>query len=333
LKKHFNKILRQLSPVLLLLSLTGVAGAQTDTTPIPAALQDGFDRILKMADEAQRMFDSSFAPQINGAAYNIPARPSWQILPLAGKQSPPSLKIQIAGSGAGSISLELPSAVSYRKSPGSSQYRLDSLPPAAWIFNGNSSASYNNSVTGTLNLNCRVDCVGPVINYRFDLENTGEDSLFDLTILVPVELEKLIPFSGVIPLKDSSRLQIGDNSLLGRIRLFSSGTWISLGKVLQDTGLDKSIFLPFGPAGENNPLLSGIFGGNHNLPADISLQGNTIYVLSENNQWRMDFSVSPAVSFCFEPVPFRLYLNPGIAVLAPNEKTSAGGLVTLSPIR
>ena len=84
--------------------------------------------------------------------------------------------------------------------------------------------------------------------------------------------------------------------------------------------------------------LSGVEGQNitfgamnRNRMAGVSLQGNTVYLLSGDRRWRLDVSASPAMSFCCEFSPLKLYVNPGTAVLAPEQKTSIGGIITLSP--
>ena len=181
--------------IIFLLSLAvwfpAVLWSQTDTTELPEGIKAGIQQIFRMAEQAQRFYDDSLAPRVEGAVYPIPEYPTWELFTPTGQVAPPRLTAKIAGSRAGSIALELPAAVCYRMHPGSEDYLLDSLPPLAWTAPGEGSASYSDAGRGPLRLDCRVDCAGPMINYRFDLENTGADTLFDLQVLVPLALGKL----------------------------------------------------------------------------------------------------------------------------------------------
>jgi len=323
--------LKNYLPFLWLALLPAVSWSQTDTTAVPADLRSGFEKLIRMADEAQRFYDESLAPRPPGAVVPISGHPAWELFAPETESKPPSLQAKIVDSRAGSVELELPAAVYYQERSLSGEFRLDSLPPVKWARRQSSQALYSSRSRGPVKLSCRVDCVGGVINYRFDLENTGEDSLFNLQILVPVGLEGLPAFCDVNPKPDNAGSQINSDGILRRLYLFFSGSWRSAAGALQTTGLDKPLFLPFGPGGGKCGPLAEILGGNRNRMAGVSLQGNTVYLLSGDRRWRLDVSASPAMSFCCEFSPLKLYVNPGTAVLAPEQKTSIGGIITLSP--
>ncbi len=323
--------LKKYLPFLWLALLPAISWSQTDTTAVPADLRSGFEKLIRMAEEAQRFFNDSLAPRPPGAVIPIPRHPAWELFAPETELRPPSLLAKIANSRAGSVELELPAAIYYQERTGSGEFQLDSLPPGRWARRQSSHASYSSRSQGPVKLSCRVDCVGGVINYRFDLENTGKDSLFNLQILVPVGLEGLPAFSGFNPKSDNAGSQIDSNSILRRLYLFFSGSWITAAGALQTTMLDKPLFLPFGPEGEKSGPLAEIFGGNRNWMTSVRPQGNTVYLLSSDRRWRLDVSASPAMSFCCEFSPLKLYVNTGTASLAPEEKTSIGGIITLSP--
>ena len=319
--------LKNYLPLLWLALLPGILCAQIDTTEMPAELKAGIERMLRMVEEAQRFYDDSLAPHPAGAALPIPRHPAWELLAPAGKMSPPGLK---AGIGrAGSIELELPAAVFYRV--GAEEFRLDSLLRTAWARGESGSVSYERRGRGPVKLSCRVDCVGPGLNYRFDLENTGKDTLFNLQLLVPAALEGLPAFSAFHTPPNSAGSRVLDNGILGHLFLFLSGSWISADRALQAAGLEKSLYLPFGPDGGKPGPLAEIMGANPDLMPGVRLQGNTVYLLSNDRRWRLEVSASPAMSICCRFKPLRLYVNPGAAVLAPKEKTSVGGIIFLNP--
>ena len=311
--------------------IPAVSWSQTDTTAFPANLRSGFEKLIRMAEEAQRFYNDSLAPRSPGAVVPIPGHPAWELFAPDMELRPPGLQAKIADSRAGSVELELPAAVYYQERSGSGEFRLDSLPPVKWARRQSSHAFYSSRSHGPVKLSCRVDCVGGVINYRFDLENTGKDSLFNLQILVPVGLEGLPAFCDVNPKPGNAGSQTNGNGILRRLYLFFSGSWTTAAGALQTTGLDKPLFLPFGPEGEKSGPLAEVFGGNRNRMTGVRLQGNTVYLLSSDRRWRLDVSASPAMSFCCEFSPLKLYVNPGTAGLAPEQKTSLGGIITLSP--
>ncbi|MBN2290540.1 MAG: hypothetical protein JXQ83_14495 [Candidatus Glassbacteria bacterium] len=317
-------------PLLWLALVPGVSLAQSDTAAVPDGLRESFDKILRMAEQAQRIFDDSLAPRPPGAIPPIPEHPEWELVAPSGKDGPPALQLVVAGSRAGSLSLEVPAAVFYLERPGPGGSRLDSLAPVAWTPGERNSAAYSGPCRGPLRLSCRVDCVGPVVNYRLDLENTGKDTLRGLQALVAVGLDALPAFSRRGPQPGGAVPAAPGNDIPGRLYLFCSGAWVCADSLMDGRRPEEAVFLPFNR--EAGPL-ARLFGGGRTATTDIRLQGNTVYLLSRDRLWRLDASASPAASFCFQPAPPRLYLNPGAASLAPGEKISVGGIISLNPAR
>jgi len=311
--------------------IPGILCAQIDTTDMPVELKAGLDRMLRMAEEAQRFYDDSLAPRSGDVVIPIPRYPSWEILTPAAQISSTTLQVKIAGSRAGSLELELPAALCYRRSTGSRAFRLDSLPPPQWTLSGKNSAAYTGRGKGPLKLSCRVDCFGPMINYRLDLENTGSDTLYNIQALVSLAIGKLPALLRPSSRPDSSEPGSLADSILDHLYLYSSGAWTTALSLFQKKAPGKPIVLFFGRKEKEPGLPAGIFAEEPETKPGFRLEGNTVYLLSSNRQMRLDISASPAASFCCRFSPLRLYLNPGRGLLAPGSKTSVGGIITLSP--
>lgn len=271
--------------------------------------------------QAQSFYDRVLSKARSGQPATLGDHASWEIIPAA--ETGTALLLTLSETPVYKLKVQLPEAVYYEsRHNGKHASSFEKVPLASWSKSDNGHLAFYPSVqVGKIRIACRMDIVGAVVNYRFDIQNASADTLDNIHLSVPVTLDNFAYF-GI----DKAG---GSHGFLERLSFEQEGMFqdaVSLSGIPDPELMGGQFFLGTGAElCPTPPFVSDQFR------TPVRLGGDTIRLPSVDGFWVLEVISSNPMSFRWDiDNGVMISANPGTGTLAPGEHSAVGGMIALS---
>ena len=305
----------------MLIFSTLIASPDSSGTDLGVPEQQMLEKLGEKAQQAQNFYDRVISRTRSGQPAPLGELANWEILSTA--QTGAEISLTINETPVYNLKVKLPEALYYEsRNKGKSKSNYEKVLLARWSKSDDGHLAFYPSVkTGKIKIGCRVDIVGPVVNYRFDIQNASADTLDNIHISVPVNIDRFSYF-GI----DKAG---GSHGFLERLSFEQEGTFqsaVSLSGIPDPELMGGQFFL--GAAAELAPTPPFV---PDQFRTPIRLGGDTIKLTSVDGLWVLEVITSTSMSFRWDiDNGTVIAANPGIPSLAPGAHAAVGGIISLS---